>query len=190
LTSGLIFRPTAKLSLAVVTRSPYRKKAEGTSLYQFENAATFTDIRIESSASSRFDQPLIVGAGAGYSPQKNLRYSFNISYFNWSRYSVEYFEEKRIRDFRNSLKVYGGVEFLKDLRLFGRIVDAPFRVGFSYDPQPQKAPSYRYLYLTFSSGVDFGKLSTEIAIKLCTERSSGENLGGQHLALSLHYIFE
>lgn len=190
LTSGLLFRPTTKLSLALVARSPYKKKAQGSSLYQFENAGTFTDVRIDSSASSRFDQPLIIGAGAGYSPKKNLRYSFNISYFNWSRYAVEYFEENRTRDFRNSIKIYGGVEFSKDLRIFGRIADAPFRIGFCYDPQPVKTPSYRYLYLTFSSGVDFGKLIMEIAIMLGTERSSREDLGGQRLALSLHYIFD
>jgi hypothetical protein len=189
-TAGLLFRPTGKFSLAVSARSPYQKRAEGVSLYRFQNSGTSTDVRIESSGESRFFQPAVFGVGAGYHLDQHWRFSLNMAYFNWSRYTVNYFEEERPRVFRNIIQVYGGLEYRRNIRLFGRIIDTPFRVGFCYDPQPVTAPSYNYLYLALSSGFNFGKLSLNLSLMLGGERSSGENLVGQRIALSLGYSID
>jgi hypothetical protein len=188
LTAGLTFHPEGNFSFALSFRSPYWKRASGDSLYRFQNSGTSTDIKIESTAESRFFQPAIVALGAGYTLDQHWRFSLNLSYFGWSRYSTVYFGEDRPRDFRDILKVYGGLEYRRKIKLFGRRIDTPFRIGFCFDPQPVKDPKYDYLYLALSSGFLLGKLHIEISLMLGGERSSGERLAGQRISLSLGYF--
>lgn len=184
---GLVFDVTKSLKVAAVFRTPFVKKSDSESLYRFFSSDT--DIRIEASESSEYKQPFVAGLGVSFQFSSNLKAASDFTFFRWSRYSIIYFgEENELeRNFKDVIKIGAGVEYMTSLRLFGAGINVPVRAGISYDPQPMVEPDSSYTYLTFGTGLHWGKLSIDAGILLGEERGSGDSLSGKKFTLSLSF---
>ena len=110
-----------------------------------------------------------------------------MSFFNWSTYSVDYYDEELARSFTNVIKIGGGLEYLSSLEVFGQEVRMPLRVGMIYDPQPMKDPSSYYLYYTLGIGFYWQGLRLDTGACFGNERGSGQDLSAKRLSISLSY---
>lgn len=189
-TGGITVRPSSKLTLAAVVRTPFTRQSEGTSLYRYVSPLGGTDIQIPASAANRTEMPAVAGVGFSYVPSNTVRLVSDITFFLWNRYRFEYFEEELERDFKNSLKWNNGFEFINRLRLFGRNLVNPMRIGFIYDPQPMRTPSSRYLYLTLGMGLTWPHASIDFGTMFGWESGSGDNLTvyRSFISLTIHSL--
>ncbi len=185
---GVVVEAVKNLSFAAAFRTPYTKEADGRSLLRYNSTRGNTEINLETSARNSYKQPLVVGAGMNYKISEVLRAALDISYFNWSAYAVEYFEEKPERDFKNIVKVGGGLEYLGGFHLFQQDILLPLRVGVSFDPQPMKNPNSFYLYYTFGLGIRWKGLHLDAGAMFGTEKGSGDDLFGRKFSLTLSYF--
>lgn len=199
LNCGLAWDLKRNLSVAVVFRTPYLKKAVSESSIRYSAPAGDTDIRIESSGESDYRQPWILGLGASYRLSPKLRIASDFTFYDWSKYSVIYFkpenglseEEEALyrleRDFKDIIKIGVGIEYLSSIKFFGPKAQVPLRAGLSYDSQPMKVPNSSYLYFTFGFGIHWRKLRLDLGMLIGKEMGSGDSLFGQKLAMSLSY---
>jgi long-subunit fatty acid transport protein len=185
---GLTADIDEKLTIAAVFRTPYTKKADSESILRYDSPLGNTDIRHEAAAKNGYKQPLVLGIGVDYRFSPQLRVASDVSYFNWSSYSVTYFDEAIKREFKDIVKVSGGLEYMGSFRLFQQDFQMPLRAGLSYDPQPVKDPSSHYIYYTFGIGVHWQELHLDIGTMLGNEKGSGHNLYGRKLLITLSYF--
>jgi hypothetical protein len=185
---GVVVEAAKKLTLAVVFRTPYTKEADSQSLLRYNSSLGNTEINVEASARNSYKQPLVLGAGMNYDFSDALGVAVDVSYFNWSTYAVEYFEEELDRDFRNIIKIGGGLEYLGAVHLFQQDFEVPLRVGVSFDPQPMKSPSSSYFYFTLGLGIRWKGLRLDAGAMLGAERGSGDDLMGRKFSVSLSYF--
>ncbi len=185
---GLTADIDEKLTIAAVFRTPYTKKADSESILRYDSPQGNTDIRLETAAKNGYKQPLVLGIGVDYRFSPQLRVASDVSYFNWSSYSVTYFDEAIKREFKDVVKVSGGLEYMGSFRLFQQDFQMPLRAGLSYDPQPVKDPSSHYIYYTFGVGVHLKGLHLDIGTMLGNEKGSGSNLYGRKILITLSYF--
>jgi long-subunit fatty acid transport protein len=185
---GLAADISDKLTVAAVLRTPYSKNADSESKLQYDSPPGNTDIRIEAAAKNKYKQPLVLGIGIDYRFSPQLRVASDVSFFNWSSYSINYFDEEIKRDFKNIVKVSGGLEYMGSIRLFQQDFQVPFRAGLSYDPQPVKEPKTHYMYYTLGFGLYWKGLHLDAGAMLGSEKSSGSNLYGRKFSISLSYF--
>jgi len=179
---------TDKLTIAAVFRTPYSKKADSESKLRYNSPLGDTDIRIEATAKNEYKQPLIFGIGVDYRISPELRIASDVSLFNWSSYSITYFEEEIDREFRNIVKVSSGLEYMGSIRLFQQDFQVPLRAGISCDPQPVKEPNIHYLYYSFGFGLYWKGLHLDAGAMFGSEKGSGRNLYGRKLSICLSYF--
>jgi hypothetical protein len=184
---GIALNITDKLTAAAIFRSPYSKEAESKSSLRFYIPGGNTDIKIEAAATNTFYQPLILGVGFDYRLSEVFRVASDVSFFNWSSYSVDYYDEELKRTFKNIVKVGGGLEYLSSLNIFGQDVLMPLRVGMIYDPQPMKEPSSHYLYYTIGIGFYWRGLRLDTGTCFGNEKGSGQDLFGRRFSASLSF---
>jgi long-subunit fatty acid transport protein len=184
---GIALDITDNLTAAAIFRSPYSKESESKSSLSFTIPEANTDIRIEAAATNTFQQPLILGVGFDYRLNQVLRVASDVSFFNWSSYSVEYYDEELERAFKNIIKIGGGLEYLSSLNIFGQDVLMPLRIGMIYDPQPMKEPSSRYLYYTLGIGFYWRGLRLDTGTCFGNEKGSGQDLIGRRFSASLSF---
>jgi len=182
---GVVFDVSDKVTLAVIFRTPYTKKAKSESLIRYESR--FIEIRTEAQADNTYKEPLAIGLGASYKLSKNFLVASDLTYFDWSSYAVNYFEEALDREFRDVVKASAGAEFWGTFQLFGKEWFYPLRVGFNYDPQPMKDPNILYLYLSVGTGFRVGRFSLDLSGMFGKESGSGDSLNAQKVALTLGY---
>jgi hypothetical protein len=182
---GVAFDVSDKLTLAVMFRTPYTKKAKSESLIRYKSR--FIEIRTETEADNSTKQPLVIGLGASYKISKNFLVASDLTYFDWSSYAVTYFEEDLDRDFRDVLKASAGAEYWGTFQLFGKEWTYPLRIGFNYDPQPMKDPNIHYLYLSAGTGFRVGRFFLDLSGMFGKEYGSGDSLNAQKIALTLGY---
>lgn len=186
--AGLWIAISDKLSVAAIFRTPYMKKAESQSLYRYFSPLGDTDIKIEASSQNRYKQPLVIGIGLSYRFSPKLRTASDLSFFNWSRYKVTYFEEELKRDFKNIIKISAGLEYLSELNIFSHRTEIPLRAGLTYDPQPMRVPDSSYLYFSFGSGIHWGKFWLDLGACFGQEKGSGDSLSARKISLSLSFL--
>ncbi len=184
---GIWVALSKKLAIGAVFRAPYTKKSESQSLYRYQSPGGDTDIRIEASSENKYKQPLVLGLGISYRFSPRIRIASDLSFFNWSKYKVTYYEEELQRNFKNIIKIGAGIEYLSDLKIFNQNIGIPFRAGFIYDPQPMKVPDSSYLYFSFGTGIHWGKFLLDIGAFLGQESGSGDSLAARRVNLSLSY---
>ena len=172
----------------LAVRTPYARRSDSRSLLEYRAPAAGTDIRISASSEDEYRQPWAAGAGASWRPSEDLRVSADLWFFKWSSYSAVYFGEEKERNFTDVLRLAAGLEYISDYRLFGRTLRSPLRIGISYDPQPMKAPRSAYAYLTFGTGVAFGRVRIDFAGALGKESGSGRSLSARRGAITLTYV--
>jgi hypothetical protein len=184
---GLTADVDEKLTIAAVFRTPY-KKADSESILHYDSPQGNTDIKHEAAANNGYKQPLVLGVGVDYRFSPQLRVASDVSYFNWSSYSVTYFDEEIKREFKDIVKVSGGLEYMGSFRLFQQDFQVPLRIGLSYDPQPIKEPSSHYIYYTLGVGVHWQGLHLDAGTMFGNEKGSGRDLYGRKLLITLSYF--
>jgi long-subunit fatty acid transport protein len=188
LNGGIAWDVSARLTAALVFRTPYDKKAKASSLLRYEAPAGGTDIQISAEATNVYQQPWTLGTGWSYRPGERWAVSADLTFFQWSRYRVTYFDEPQDRPFHDTLRAGAGVEYAAPGRLLGRKAVIPFRIGICYDPQPMKEP--RSSYLSFGAGLGFRWpfLAVDLAGFFGRESGSGNGLHAGKVALTVTYI--
>lgn len=186
--AGLSLLLSERVSLAVAVRTPYARRSHSLSLLEYRVPAADTDIRISASSEDEYRQPWAAGGGALWRPSEELKVSADLWFFKWSSYSAVYFGEEKERDFSDVIRLAAGLEYTSAYRLFGHTLRSPLRVGISYDPQPMKAPRSAYAYITFGTGVDFGRVRVDFAGAIGKESGSGHFLSARHGAIALTYV--
>ncbi len=173
--AGVTFNATDTLTLALVVRTPYTRKADGTS--QVSNSTPpATDIRIEVEAESTYRQPLVLGVGADFAVTEKFRLAADASFFNWATYEAIYFGEERDRCLKNVVTLHAGMEYAEAFRLFDQDFRLPLWLGFAYDPQPVGCVDSSYTYLTGGLGLRHRHFHLEAGGMLGWERGSGDDL--------------
>lgn len=185
LNGGIVWSPSKTMSLAAVFRTPYKRKADGDSLYRFEFPAANTDIQITGGGESAFLQPMVIGLGMNFEVFRDVLFAADVSYFNWARYEVELFDEILPRDFRNIIKANVGFELFSRYSLFNLNMVSPLRFGFIYDPQPMRTPNSFYYGLTLGAGFKFRNVNADFAYFLGKESGSGHNLAIKKILITV-----
>jgi len=184
---GLLLELADKIELAAIFRTPYVKKSESESLLRYFAPGGDTDIMIEASSRDEYKQPLVAGIGVSYKFSSELRAATDFTFYNWSKYKINYFEEELERDLKDIIKIGVGVEYMRSGRMFGQEIKMPIRAGFSYDPQPMKEPNSSYFYLSLGTGIHWGNFLLDGGMLLGTESGSGNSLSARKVALSLSF---
>jgi long-subunit fatty acid transport protein len=184
---GLLWEFTDRVELAAIFRTPYMKKSESENFLRYFAPAGDTDITLEVSSRDEYKQPFVAGIGVSYKFSSEFRAATDLTFFNWSKYRVNYFEEDLERDLKNIIKVGVGIEYLSAGRMFGQEIKMPLRAGFSYDPQPMKDPNSSYIYLSLGTGIHWGKFLLDAGVLLGWERGSGNSLSARKVAVSLSF---
>ncbi len=183
---GVVYDVTGTLTVAAMVRTPYTKKAVSESLIRYES--NYTEVRTEAKAEDNtYKQPLVVGVGVNYKLSDRLLVASDVTYFDWSSYTVKYYEEELDRDFRDVVKVSAGGEYWGTFELFGKEWRYPLRLGFNFDPQPMKDPNIHYLYVSLGTGLEVGRFALELSGMFGKEYGSGDSLSAQKVVLSLSY---
>jgi len=186
---GIVFDISKNFRAAAVFRSPYRKKADSESLYRYIDSNVSTDIQIDSSETSIFYQPLMIGVGLQSDILKNLTIAADASFLNWSDYKVNYFGEILRRDFKDVLRLNAGLEYKNEYSLFNTFLDVPIRLGIIYDPQPMINPSSYYFAYTLGAGIHFSSVHLDIGYISGKEYGSGHDLAFHRIFLTFNYLF-
>ncbi|MBN1274360.1 MAG: hypothetical protein JXB26_19030 [Candidatus Aminicenantes bacterium] len=173
-----------KLTLAGIIRTPYTRKAEGSSLFRYQSPLGNTDIKIPSSSDNTYKMPLIAGVGLDYQLSPSLRTALDVIFFNWNKYTVTYFEETRPRDFRNVIKAGAGIEYDPLSKRTDVSMHLPIRFGVIVDPQPMNTPKSSYLYITLGTGIRWKNFQLDIGGALGKEIGSGDSLTGKKYAVT------
>ncbi len=186
---GLVWDFTSKLRMAAVFRTPFVKESDSESFLRYYSPDTNTDILIEATGQSEYEQPFVIGLGVAYAISSRLRVASDLTFYNWSEYSIVYFdqEDELVRDFKDILKVGAGIEYTAATRLFGQDLNVPFRAGLIYDPQPMVAPDSAYLYFSFGTGIQWKKLHFDLGMLTGKEGGSGNSLSAKKVTLSLSF---
>jgi len=187
LNGGLLVNLEDRVRLAAVFRAPCSRQSKNHSFLEYVAPAGPTDIQIEASSVDKVRQPLVLGLGASYKLLPNLWAALDLSYYNWSRYSVDYFGEDLERDFRDVLKVGAGLELQSFFRIFGQRIDFPVRLGLVYDPQPMRNPRSSYASFTVGGGIAWQNFKLDFGALVGREYGSGNNLAAGKFSMSLTF---
>ncbi len=187
---GLTWSAGKGLTAGLALRAPFTKKGTGRSLLRYQVPEAGTDIRIDAEAGNAYRQPWIVGAGLSWKLSGAWVLAADAAWFGWSRYSVAYFGEPLARTFRDIVRTGAGVEYLAPAPMFGRSARIPFRLGFSFDPQPVTSVRSSYPALTFGTGLALRALAVDISGAFGRERGSGRSLKSGRIVLTVRYIFQ
>lgn len=185
LNGGLIWDYKDKLEVAVIFRTPYVKKSESESSLQYHASAA--DIKIEATAQNEHKQPFVAGIGLSYEFSKVLRIASDMAFFNWSRYSVKYYDEELKRDFKDIIKIGVGLEYISFLDIFNQRMTTPFRIGIHYDPQPMRELDSSYFYFSYGIGIHWGHFFLDASASIGKERGSGDSLNARKIALTMSF---
>jgi hypothetical protein len=187
LNGGLLWQLTDKIEAAAIFRTPYIKKSKSESLLRYLSPEGDTDIVIEASARNEYKQPLVAGIGLSYKFSPKFRAASDFTFYNWSGYRVDYFDQELERDLKNTIKIGAGIEYSSSRRIFGQEVNIPLRAGFIYDPQPMKEPNSAYFYLSLGTGIHWRKFLFDGGLILGRESGSGNSLTASKAAVSLSW---
>jgi hypothetical protein len=184
---GIIWNPSKELALAAVFQAPYKRRADGESLYRFEAPNSNTDIQIDGSGECSFQQPMVLGLGLNFKISRDVLLAADVSYFNWNQYEVKYFEESLLRDFKNIIKLNTGIEMTTEYTFLGKDISSPLRLGFIYDPQPMRTPGSYYLGLSLGMGIKFKTVFADFAYFLGRESGSGNDLSAKKILFTISF---
>lgn len=181
--AGLSYKLTDRLLLGLSFSPPYFRKAKSSSSLSYQTP--LEEIEIQGQASDRIKRPLVLGLGGRLEISPGLKIFLEAVYFGWAKYSFSYFGEEQARNFRNTIRLSTGLEYLGKFRFLGRTWSSPYFLGLAVDPQPGTEPESTYYYLTFGSGLgnEYWRLSFSTALGL--ESGSGHKLKRQKVSVTL-----
>lgn len=188
--AGLRADLSSRVAVSLAVRTPYLKTSAGQSLLRYEAVSGGTDIRIEAEARNEYEQPWVAGAGVDWRLSEAWSVAADLVYFGWSRYGVLYFEEPVVRRFRDVVTAAAGLEYGIKVRLGGKPVRFPVRLGVSYDPQPMDDVRSRYFALTLGFGLRPGRFAVDLGGSIGREAGSGNSLRSGRIVLSVGYALD
>ena len=184
---GLVADLSDRLTISAMFRTPYERKADSKSLLRYYSPQGNTDIKIEASANSIYKQPLALGLGLSYKLMNNFLMVSEFSFFNWSKYEVNFFGEDMKRKFKNTVRISAGLEYSSSFRMFNKEGKVPLRLGLCYDPQPMKEPNSYYLIFSLGTGLHWENFSLDLGVHTGGETGSGDELTSRRVMLSLGF---
>jgi len=187
---GLYADISEDLAAAAVIRLPYTREGDSRSLVEYVSAATNTTITHYNSAKSTFKQPLLAGLGLLYRISSQVNLMGDISWINWEKYSVEYFEEERPRYFKNILKGGIGIEYREEFSLFKQRFLMPLRFGIEIDPQPMRDPNSAYTNFCFGFGLHKDRFKVDFGGSIGREGGSGNKLKAGKIVATVSYMIK
>lgn len=187
---GLYADISTKLAAGAVVRFPYIRKAESRSFVEYVSTTTNTTITLDNHAKSKFKQPLLAGLGLLYRISSNVSLMSDISWINWEKYSVDYFEEEKARNFKNIIKGGIGAEYRGEISLFKKRFVMPIRFGIDIDPQPMRDPDSAYTNFCFGLGVHKNRFKVDLGASYGKESGSGDKLKAGKIVLTISYSAE
>lgn len=185
--AGLVFDLTNKLAAGLVFRSAYTRKSKSESEYRIQAYSSGTDISIPAQGECSQKMPLVLGAGVNYTISPPLLLAFDVGFFNWADYNLEYFGEELPRNFKNIIKLNVGLEYTGSLVIFKHAVKIPLRLGAAYDPQPLREPNIKYTYISAGAGLRSRHFTLDLGAVFGRENGSGDDLRTYRLVLSMGY---
>lgn len=184
---GVLAKIFENMQAALVFRTPYRKGIRSESNLRYEAPSAGTLITIADSADDQAEIPGSIGLGARLSLLPEFDVFCEATAFFWSGYTITFFGDPQVREFRDVVKAGLGLEYRAKTRLFGSEAVLPFRIGGVYDPQPARSPHSSYAGFTFGTGLQGKRLGLDIGGLVGRESGSGNGLGILKLTLSLRY---
>lgn len=187
LNGGITLLLNDKIWTSFAFRSPFKKRASGESTLSYRASFTQTNIKIASTAENYYQLPLILGGGVSWKISPSLFLASELKYYRWSNYKAHFFDEDLHRDFQDTIRLGGGLEYLISRRLMGVPVEIPLRVGFFYDPQPPQTPETSYLGCTVGLGLNGQHWQLGLGFAHAQGRGAEPNLNYDRLTLSISY---
>ncbi len=181
---GISLDVTEKLGLSAVFRTPFVKKSDSQSTLHYYSPSGDTDIKIEATSESQYKQPFIAGFGLFYQFSDKFKAASEISFFNWSTYSVDFFGEQLDREFRDIVTIKVGVEYMFSEIILKEKANIPVRAGIIYDPQPMNKIRSNYYYLSVGIGYHWKFIHFDLGTLLGMEKGSGDSLLASRIAFS------
>jgi len=182
---GMILNASKDFQMGFALRTPYNKKA--TSNFYREYSSEYITISQSNFSEDSYHQPLIIGGGIKYQPNLDFTLTADFSFFRWESYRAERFDTLLPREFRNTLKIGIGAEFILRARHIKFISKLPLRIGYIIDPQPGTSPEWNYQYITFGSGFNIKSLSLDIAAQLGKGKADDRSVFNQRVIISFLY---
>jgi hypothetical protein len=189
LNGGLSWDLSSSVRAALIFRTPSALEARTETVDRCEVPLAGTDISIRGNSDDAFDRPLVVGAGLTIRNGPRLRSAVDVSWSRWSTCGAVWLGETEVRDFRDTVRVCLGGEYLTDVRLFKNIRALPIRFGAVYDLQPQASPRSAYFAFTLGLGLEIGALRLDLGAMVGFETGSGDNLATRRISLGAAYGF-
>jgi len=184
---GLAFKISPQTSIGAVFRAPFEKKTESENLLEFRAEQINKTITIQTFSDNTFKQPFIAGLGGVHAFSDRLLFGLDVSFFQWSRYQIQYFGEDIERNFKDTIKIRAGLEYMIDANFFEQTFHLPLRMGIMYDPQPMSDPASSYVFLTLGSGLHSRRFKFDTGIALGREFGSGQNLVSMTFLATIMY---
>ncbi len=160
---GLLYRASERLFLHLAMRPPVSVRIEHDLLLTSREGSVSEDKGEET-----FRQPLVVIAGAAFSPLGGLTFTADASYWGWDRIG-DYAETSVYRLYPLSrcdiVKLNAGGEYARRVML-GRLAGTlALRAGYIFDTQPYAGQGWARDFVTAGLGFRSGKLAIDAAAK-------------------------
>jgi len=185
---GLAWDLSSTVRAALTFRTPSKLEARTETVDRYQTW-TGTDISIRGNSDDSFDRPLVIGAGVTVRNGPRLRSAMDVSWFHWSPCEAVWLGEMEARNFRDTVRICLGGEYLSEAVLFKKSRTVPIRFGAIYDPQPQASPGSAYFAFTLGLGLEIGRLRLDLGAMMGFESGSGDNLASRRITLGASYGF-
>ena len=186
---GVFWDVSPAVRAALTFRSPFTLEAGTETIDRYAAPEIGTEIIIRGESADSFKRPLAVGAGLSIRHSDRFRTALDVAWTRWSSYEAVWLGDAPVRDFRDTVRVSAGGEFLSTIRIFRKIVEAPFRFGLIYDPQPPARPRSAYWGIAAGAGLAIDGFRIDLGGLIGTAQDAGDRLTSARISLSCGYAF-
>jgi len=186
---GIFWDISPSLRAALTFRSPFTLEAGTETVDRYAAPEAGTEIIIRGESADSFKRPLAVGAGFSIRHSDRFRTALDVAWTRWSSYEAVWLGDAPVRDFRDTVRVSAGGEFLSTIRIFRKKVKAPFRFSLIYDPQPPARPRSAYWGIAAGAGLAIDGFRIDLGGLIGTAQDAGDRLTSARISLSCGYAF-
>jgi hypothetical protein len=154
---GLLCKVFREFTIGFALRTPYDKRANS-SVYR-EYSSSLITIADSYHSEDYYHQPLVMGVGFSFKPSLDLLLTADFSFFRWQSYEAKRFDSLLTRDFKDTVKVGMGMEYILRHKIGESFLNLPIRIGYIHDPQPSVSEKWQHHYFTLGTGFTVSKLT-------------------------------
>lgn len=180
---GLLLKVSESFKTGVALRTPFNKRAASNVHRKY--SSDFITISHSYFSQDSYHQPLMIAWGLSYQLNPDLLLAADLSFFNWESYRVERFGVPLPREFRDTIKIGIGLEYIPKKLGLSFLQKLPLRIGYIRDPQPCASPECNYHYITIGTKFTIKNLSLDIAAQIGRGRGDDINLLNRRIIISL-----